>query len=117
MKSEILGKMDQKTNFFNVIRDLHLQAHFVEQQVCLLCSSWFLCQQRDREEKLRLESRFQILGKVGRRNMEEEYPNKTYTVDNVTYCWHPEIESYSWCPQDPSANQVDTGAYFSSTFP
>ena len=39
----------------------------------------------------------------------EVEPNATYTLDNVTYCWHPEIEKYSWCPKDPSANQVDTG--------
>ena len=39
----------------------------------------------------------------------EVEPNATYTLDNVTYCWHPEIEKYSWCPQDPSANRVDTG--------
>ena len=69
--------MDQKTNFFNVIRDLHPQAHFVEQQVCLLCSSWFLCQQRDREEKLRLESSsFRPLGKSDEETWRRNIPIK-----------------------------------------
>ena len=77
LKSEILGKMDQKTNFFNVIRDLHPQAHFVEQQVCLLCSSWFLCQQRDREEKLRSESSsFRPLGKSDEETWRRNIPIK-----------------------------------------
>ena len=44
--------------------------------------------------------------------MDEEEPNATITMGNMTYCWFSEIQAYSWCPKDPEANRVDKGTMY-----